>query len=38
MPMGTNIKMSLIPKGIYKIIYNPGVYVSTPEYLLTPHP
>ena len=31
--MGT-IKMSLMPKGINKIIYNPGVSISTPEYLL----
>ena len=34
MPMGTNIKMSLMPKGINKIIYNPGVSISTPEYVL----
>ena len=32
MPMGTNIKMSLIPKGIN----NPGVSISTPEYVLIP--
>ncbi len=31
--MGTNIKMSLMPKGINKIIYNPGVSISTPEYV-----
>jgi hypothetical protein len=24
--MGTNIKMSLMPKGINEIIYNPGVF------------
>ena len=34
MPMGINIKRSLMPKGINKIIYNPGVSVSTTEYLL----
>ena len=38
MPMGTNIKMSLMPKGINKIIYNPGVSFSTPEYVLIPYP
>ena len=38
MPMGTNIKMSLMPKGINKIIYNPGVSISTPEYVLIPYP
>ena len=39
MPMGTNIKMSLMPKGINKIIYNPGVSISTPEYvLIIPYP
>jgi hypothetical protein len=38
MPMGTNIKMSLMPKGINEIIYNPGVSISTPEYVLIPHP
>ena len=36
MPMGINIKMSFMPKGINKIIYNPGVSVSIPEYLLIP--
>ena len=34
--MGTNIKMSLMPKGINEIIYNPGVSISTPEYVLIP--
>ena len=34
--MGT-IKMSLMPKGINKIIYNPGVSISTPEYLFIPY-
>jgi hypothetical protein len=29
--MGTNIKTSLMPKGINKIIYNPGVSISTPR-------
>ena len=38
MPMGTNIKMSLMPKGINEIIYNPGVFISTPEYVLIPYP
>ncbi len=37
MPMGTNIKMSLMPKGINKIIYNPGVSISTPENVLIPY-
>ena len=38
MPMGTNIKMmSLMPEGINKIIYNPGVSISTPEYVLIPY-
>jgi hypothetical protein len=36
--MGTNIKMSLMPEGIYKIIYNPGVSIYTPEYVLLPYP
>ncbi len=38
MPMGTNIKMSLMPKGINKIIYNPVVSISTPENVLIPYP
>ena len=39
MPMGTNIKISLMPKGINQIIYNPGVSISTPEYvLIIPYP
>ena len=33
MPMGTNIKISLMLKGINKIIYNSGVSISIPEYL-----
>ena len=37
MPMGTNIKMSLMSKGMNKIIYNPGVSISTPEYVLIPN-
>jgi hypothetical protein len=28
MSMGTNIKMSLMPKGINKNIYNPGVSIA----------
>ena len=36
--IGTNIEMSLMPKGINKIIYNPGVSISTPEYVLIPYP
>ena len=32
MPMGTNIKMSLMHKGINKIIFNPGVvYLLEPQ-------
>ena len=34
--MGINIKMSSMPKGINEIIYNPGVSISTPEYVLIP--
>ena len=37
MPMGTNIKMSLMPKGINEVIYNHGVSISTPEYVLIPY-
>ena len=37
MPMGTNIKMSLMPKGINDVIYNPGVSISTHEYVLIPY-
>ena len=33
MPMGTNIKISLMLKGINKIISNSGVSISIPEYL-----
>jgi hypothetical protein len=37
-PWVLNIKMSLMPKGINEIIYNPGVFISTPEYVLIPYP
>jgi hypothetical protein len=36
-PWVLNIKMSLMPKGINEVIYNPGVFISTPEYVLVPY-
>ena len=35
LPMGINIKMRLMPKGINKIIYNPGVSSRVPVNTLT---